>query len=331
MFAAWCWPLSVESNTRSARASPEKPRFGRAGEPAVRARRRRGGVYENVRDRTETYGIVRDRTGSYGIVPNRTRTYGNVQNAFRGKPVQPKQLGLSRGVLGPSGANFGVVFPILASWETSHQRVGCRSFAAHALNLEIRSSKLEGNLKLKARSSEPGEAVVSYQPLRQSVAPSPTHLWLSNMPGRIAHPLPSPATYLVFARKTVTWRVSRNAKSLQGRDQKNLIFWGDFARSPAKVRAQNGGLARLPPGRTRPCRDSQLSWMTVSFLTGTRCADRLRPMMGNGAEMRDKIGRGTASPSCSVVENRQRARNRCPRTVNAPILLSGHVRDGKAI
>ncbi len=67
-----------------------------------------------------------------------------------------------------------------------------------------------------------------------------------------------PGGYLVFARKTVSWRVSGNGKSRPCREKKFRIFRRDFARSPAKVRAQNGKLARLPPGRTPPCRNCQL-------------------------------------------------------------------------
>ena len=96
----------------------------------VRVTVRAGPAYEIVRKRTASYGIVRHRTRSYGIVRVRTRTYGNVQNAFRGNPLLVMHLGLSRGVLGASGANFGVVFVILASWAPCAQG-------------EIRNSKLE--------------------------------------------------------------------------------------------------------------------------------------------------------------------------------------------
>ena len=103
-----------------------------------------------------------------------------------------------------------------------------------------------------------------------------------------------PATYLVFARKTVTWRVSRIAKSLYGREQRNLIFRGSFARSPAKVRAQNGKLARLAHGRTPPCRDCQLPGCFL--LTRGGRADRLKAMMGDGADSWGKIGCGKEFP-----------------------------------
>ncbi len=83
-------------------------------------------VYRNVRDRTASYEIVRHRTSSYELVRVRTRTYGNVQNAFRGKLVPVMHLELSRGVLGSSAANFGVVFVILVTWATSYQRSACR-------------------------------------------------------------------------------------------------------------------------------------------------------------------------------------------------------------
>jgi hypothetical protein len=130
-------------------------------------------VYRNVRERTEMYGIVRERTASYEIVPNRTRTYGNVQNAFRHKPMSAKQLGLLMGVLGPSGANFGVRFPILATWETSHQHpVGAMASLAwpctpsqrhHAPDSQIRSSKSEGNPKLQAQGPQTRKAAISDQ------------------------------------------------------------------------------------------------------------------------------------------------------------------------
>ncbi len=83
-------------------------------------------VYQNVRDRTGSYENVRHRTTSYGIVRVRTRSYGNVQNAFRGKLVPVMHLELSRGILGPSGANFGIVFPILVRWAlfSPKQRIG---------------------------------------------------------------------------------------------------------------------------------------------------------------------------------------------------------------
>ncbi len=64
--------------------------------------------------------------------------------------------------------------------------------------------------------------------------------------------------YLVFARKTVTWRVAQIAKSLYGRDQENLVFRGDFARLGAKVRAQNGKLEHRRPYYNRTYRSPRL-------------------------------------------------------------------------
>ena len=72
-------------------------------------------MYGNVRDRTGSYENVRHRTSSYENVRVRTRTYGNVQNAFRGKLMPMGYLAFPRGVLRPSGANFGIVFPILVT------------------------------------------------------------------------------------------------------------------------------------------------------------------------------------------------------------------------
>ncbi len=146
-------------------------------------------VYENVRERTASYENVRDRTRTYELVRDRTGTYGNVQNPFRVKLVSVMHLAFLRGIFRPSGANFGVVFVILASWETSYQHpAGAMASLAwpctplqryHALNLEIRisthpphrpvgateggSSKSEGNPKLQAQNSETGEAAISDQ------------------------------------------------------------------------------------------------------------------------------------------------------------------------
>ncbi len=151
------------------------------------------GPRRSVRKRTTSYGIVRERTASYGIVRVRTRTYGNVQNAFRRKLVPIIHLRLSRGVLGSSAANFGVVFGILASWGSSYQHSafsvqpaasrGCHGLACVAMyavattprpgfpnpNLEIRRKSQAPSSKLK--SSEIGKTAVSTQHSAFSLPP----------------------------------------------------------------------------------------------------------------------------------------------------------------
>ncbi len=160
--------------------------------------------------------------------------------------MNTKHLGLLRSVLGPSGANFGIVFPILVRWAffSPNQRIGktavstqrsatasrgCHGLACVAMYAVVTSPrpgfpnpKLEIRRKSQAQSPRLGNRRSSCELSASSPIGNRPPFALSSSfvkqvpkkPGRIAHPLYSPAAYLVCARKTVTWRVAQIAKSL---------------------------------------------------------------------------------------------------------------------
>ncbi len=138
---------------------------------------------------------------------------------------------------------------------------GCHGLACVAMHA-VATSRRPGFPNPKRSARRVSQLCCTRKPSASSLI---HHLQLSNKcqtsaKEARAHSAPStlPVTYLVFARKTVTWRVSPRGKSRPCREKKFWSFRGDFARSPAEVRAQNGRLAHLPPGRTPPCRDCQL-------------------------------------------------------------------------
>jgi hypothetical protein len=195
----------------------------------VRVFQKRTGTYGNVRDRTRTYEIVRVRTRSYKNVQERTRTYGNVQNIFDVRCCFRSTWRFR----GPFAREF-------RRWFCDLGNLGALRRSA-----ECRNSKLEIRRKSQAQSPKP---VAHKSRITDRVsALSPTRLQLSKSyqqsavgcqllpnsqrpaalnaapyagsraasPARTAHsavPPYLPAMYLVFARKTVTWRVSRIAK-----------------------------------------------------------------------------------------------------------------------
>ncbi len=72
-------------------------------------------------------------------------------------------------------------------------------------------------------------------------------------------PLTLTAGSAVFARERHGWRYARRRKARPGREKKFSIFHTDFARTSAKVRAQNGELECLSPCPTLSYRNSQPS------------------------------------------------------------------------
>ncbi len=185
------------------------------------SRHRTGGSHaaapgKRVPKRTRSYGIVRERTASYDIVRDRTSTYENVRKRTKQFSRQVDACQALRALTGHFWAfwrefrrgfcHFGKLGNQLSAY--SIPWVPWPRLRGHVRRRNITTPRIP-NPKLSACSLS--------RPLRPLLFGCQTSVNVSKNPGRIAHPLPSPAGYLVFARKTVTWRVSRCGKSFPGR------------------------------------------------------------------------------------------------------------------